>query len=79
MSNQPVTPNDAPNPTPQERAVLALLQAGLPNKEIAARLHLSVYTVREYVSNLLEKYAVYNRTELVAKLLSSLPSPQNGP
>ncbi len=79
MSNEPGTPNDAPTPTLQERAVLALLQAGLPNKEIAARLHLSVYTVREYVSNLLEKYGVYNRTELVAKLLGTPPPPKDVP
>ena len=48
--------------TKRERQVLALLTDGLTNKEIAERLALSPATVRVYVSNILSKLGVSNRT-----------------
>ncbi len=48
--------------TPREREVLALLAGGLSNREIGARLFLSVGTVRLHVSNILRKMEVPNRT-----------------
>ena len=48
--------------TPREREVLALLAAGMSNGEIAARLMLSVGTVRLHVSNILTKLQAPNRT-----------------
>lgn len=47
----------------REREVLRLLAAGLPNSEIAERLHLSKGTVQNYVSSLLEKLDVTDRTQ----------------
>lgn len=41
--------------TPREVDVLALVGAGLTNTEIAARLHLSLSTVKTHVSNVLDK------------------------
>ena len=41
--------------TPREREVLALVGAGLNNTEIAARLHLSMSTVKSHVTNVLAK------------------------
>lgn len=61
-------PGDGPRLTAQEGQVLSLLGDGRTNREIAERLYLSPNTVREYVSRLLEKYGVYNRTELAAKV-----------
>lgn len=55
--------------TPREREVLALLVEGLPNKDIADALTLSPGTVRVYVSNILAKLEVRNRTEAVALAL----------
>jgi two-component system, NarL family, response regulator LiaR len=52
--------------TPREREVLALLAGGLSNKEIAARLTLSVGTVRLHVSNVLSKLGAPNRTTAAA-------------
>jgi two-component system, NarL family, response regulator LiaR len=52
--------------TNREREVLALLAAGLSNKEIAERLTLSVGTVRLHVSNILGKLGAPNRTTAAA-------------
>ncbi|NKZ08708.1 response regulator [Actinomadura latina] len=49
--------------TPRERDVLALLGAGLPNAEIAARLHLVEGTVKAYVSAILTRLDVRNRVQ----------------
>ncbi|MBT8228398.1 MAG: response regulator transcription factor [Dactylosporangium sp.] len=47
----------------RERAVLRLLAAGLANADIAERLHLSPGTVRNYVSAILAKLGVADRTQ----------------
>ncbi|MFD1505987.1 response regulator transcription factor [Georgenia yuyongxinii] len=49
--------------TPREREVLALIGRGLPNADIAARLHLSPATVKDHVSAVLTKLAVANRVQ----------------
>lgn len=49
--------------TLRERRVLELVSRGLTNREIAQRLYLSERTVRNYVSNLLRKLGLRNRTE----------------
>ena len=48
--------------TPREREVLALIAAGLSNREIAAKLFLSTGTVRLHVTNILRKMEAPNRT-----------------
>ena len=48
--------------TPRERDVLDLVASGLSNKEIAGTLGLKPGTVRIYVSNILAKLDVDNRT-----------------
>ena len=59
-----------PNPwlaagvTTREAQVLRLVAAGLPNKEIAARLHLSPRTVEKHVESLLRKTGARSRTSL---------------
>jgi DNA-binding NarL/FixJ family response regulator len=47
----------------REREVLRLLGAGLSNAEIAARLFLSEGTIRNYVSSILAKLDVPDRTQ----------------
>ncbi len=49
--------------TDREREVLRLLGRGLANPEIAATLHLSEGTVRNYVSAILQKLGVDDRTQ----------------
>jgi NarL family two-component system response regulator LiaR len=49
--------------TPRERDVLALVGRGRSNKQVAAALHLSEGTVKGYVSTVLEKLGVEDRTQ----------------
>lgn len=51
-----------------ERAVLAQLQLGKSNAEIASELYVSTNTVRTHVQNLLRKMRVGSRLEAVARL-----------
>lgn len=53
---------DDPNPlSEREREVLRLVEAGLTNDEIAAALHLSRGTVRNYVSSAMQKLGAPTR------------------
>lgn len=54
------------NLTDQELRVLALIAQGKTNKEIAANLYLGEGTVRNYVSNILDKLGLSNRAEATA-------------
>lgn len=50
----------------REREVVGLVAQGLSNKEIASRLHLTTYTIKSHVHNVLEKLALHSRLELAA-------------
>lgn len=52
--------------TERERQVIDLIAEGLSNKEIAARLHIAVHTVKSHVHNVLEKLALRTRLEVAA-------------
>jgi len=49
--------------TPRELEVLALIADGLSNREIAEKLFLSIYTVKNHVHHILEKLSVSGRVE----------------
>jgi DNA-binding NarL/FixJ family response regulator len=49
--------------TPREQEVLNSLAEGLSNKEIAARLHMSVDTERTHMMNILNKLGVHSRIQ----------------
>jgi two-component system, NarL family, response regulator DevR len=49
--------------SPQEDRILDMIGEGLTNREIAARIHLSDKTVKNYVSNILQKLEVTRRAE----------------
>ncbi len=53
--------------SPRELTVLHELAAGLSNKEIADRLHLSPHTVKTHVARLFEKLGAKRRTEAILK------------
>ncbi|MDX8045597.1 response regulator transcription factor [Gracilibacillus sp. S3-1-1] len=53
-----------PTLTPRERAILTCIGEGLNNKETADRLGLSVGTVKNQTSHILEKLALRDRTQL---------------
>ena len=52
--------------SPQERRVLALVAEGKTNKEIAMALGLSDKTVKNYLSNVLEKLGMTRRSQAAA-------------
>jgi DNA-binding CsgD family transcriptional regulator len=62
------TPARAPRPpihlTPRELEVVRHVLLGESNKQIARRLGISNYTVRDHVSNLLKKAGVTSRSRL---------------
>jgi two-component system response regulator DesR len=53
--------------TAREREVLELVAGGATNREIAASLHLSPHTVKEYTSVLYRKLKARNRAEAVQR------------
>ena len=62
----PVALAKAPPLTEREREILRLVAAGLPNKEIAQKLGISLATVRNHVHNILEKLEVHSKLEAVS-------------
>jgi DNA-binding NarL/FixJ family response regulator len=59
--------------TDREREVLALLAEGSSNKQIALALGLSLKTVQNYVSRILDKLQVSDRTQAALKLHTRKP------
>ncbi len=50
--------------TKREKQVIELIADGATNKEIAQALHLSTYTVKSHVHNILEKLALNTRVQI---------------
>ncbi len=57
--------------TPREKEVAALVWFGLTNPQIAARMVISVYTVKAHMRSILAKFDIHSKEEL-RKMLSSL-------
>lgn len=55
--------------SPREIEVLKLMADGASTNEAANKLNLSEYTVRDYVSTIMQKMEAKNRTEAVAKAI----------
>ena len=65
--------------SPQEERILDLIGEGLTNREIAAQIHLSDKTVKNYVSTILQKLEVARRAEAasyVTRARAEHPSPE---
>lgn len=69
FQQQSPAPKDDAGLTPREREVLDLLAKGLTYKEIAARLTISIDTVRRHCHNIYGKMHVASRTEAVVRYL----------
>jgi DNA-binding NarL/FixJ family response regulator len=54
--------------TAREREIVALVDEGLSNKEIALRLSIELSTVKNHVHNVLEKLGARGRSEAAARL-----------
>ena len=62
---------DSVRMTKRERQVIELVSEGHTNKEIAQKLHLSTYTVKSHVHNILEKLALSTRVQIAKYLHDS--------
>lgn len=63
-------PKTIGNLTHREEEVADLLAAGLSNADIARDLHMSVFTVKNHVRNILMKLQVQSRTEAASLILN---------
>ena len=50
--------------TKREREVIGLLSDGMSNKEIGQIIHVSTYTVKSHIHNIMEKLALHTRLEI---------------
>jgi DNA-binding NarL/FixJ family response regulator len=66
-ADQPKTSSDFPDLTERERDILELIAQGYNNTTIANRLVLSVKTVQNYVSSILNKLQVVDRYEAIVR------------
>jgi DNA-binding NarL/FixJ family response regulator len=59
-------PPPASKLSPREHEVLCLIAAGQSNKQIAAELFLSVYTIERHITNLYAKIGARGRADATA-------------
>lgn len=71
-ARQRTAPSGASNVTRREREILELIELGLSNKQIAARLFIEIATVKNHIHNILEKLRVRTRSEAAATLRRTL-------
>lgn len=64
--------------TQREEEVANLLAAGLSNADIARELHMSVFTAKNHVRNILMKLQVQSRTEAASLILNHRYQTQGG-
>ncbi len=62
--NKPSAIIESVRMTKRERQVIELIADGSTNKEIAQTLHLSTYTVKSHVHNILEKLTLHTRVQI---------------
>lgn len=55
---------DAVRMTKREQDVIQLLGEGKSNKEIGQKIHISIYTVKSHIHNIMEKLALHTRLEI---------------
>lgn len=59
------------NLTPREREVLSLMVKGMGNQEIADALTINLSTAKSHVSNILVKFGLTSRTEVIALVMEN--------
>jgi len=62
--SKPTALEEAIRITKREHQVIDLIAEGCTNKEIAQRLHLSTYTIKSHVHNILEKLTLNTRVQI---------------
>jgi DNA-binding NarL/FixJ family response regulator len=64
IKNGPSRVKESLRMTKREREVITLISEGLSNKQIGQKLHISTYTVKSHVHNVMEKLALHTRLEV---------------
>ncbi|MGE5363167.1 MAG: LuxR C-terminal-related transcriptional regulator [Bacteroidota bacterium] len=64
VRKEPSVLKDAVRMTKREHEVIELLGEGLSNRQIAQRMHISAYTVKSHIHNIMEKLALHTRLEM---------------
>ena len=67
--SKPAALNESVRMTKREKQVIELIADGYTNKEIAQKLHLSTYTVKSHVHNILEKLSLIHAYKLQNTLI----------
>ncbi|PKL83493.1 MAG: hypothetical protein CVV24_04580 [Ignavibacteriae bacterium HGW-Ignavibacteriae-3] len=55
---------DAVQMTTREKEVIGFLGEGMSNREIGQKMHISTYTVKSHIHNIMEKLALHTRLEI---------------
>ena len=69
LAGEESTEEELPPLTGRELEVLALVAAGLTNRDIARQLHISVRTVEAHLTHIYNKLGVCSRTEAVVRAM----------
>ncbi len=69
---------DAERLTMREQQIVALIADGLGNKDIAAALNISIFTVKSHVHNILQKLTLETRAQIARHVLSPFRRPRPG-
>ena len=64
VGSKPSSLTESVRMTKREKQVIELIADGYTNKEIAQKLHLSTYTVKSHVHNILEKLSLSTRVQV---------------
>lgn len=64
--------------TPREQQVCRLIAEGCSNKEIAARLHIAIHTVKSHVHSILEKLGARTRAQIAVRAADAGPRSPRG-
>ena len=58
--------------TPRQQEIALLVATGQSNKEIAEKLYITEYTVKDHVKRIFQIFDIHNRSELFPKMLNLL-------
>ena len=58
--------------TPRQQEIAIFIATGQSNREIAAKLYITEYTVKDHVKRIFQIFDIKNRSELFPKMLNLL-------